>query len=241
MKSRSWVVVILIAAGIFAAISFFRTNEKQATFIESSKESAPPALEPPALPAPAKTIQLQETESSSQKQINQMKPRKFVPPRQVSSSVVTDLRNIRTESLALLEDSPWVLWVGVTAVKKTDNKSSAKVVAEINGYDIIESAGAVDLKSFSSEQPLVVVNSRLEIPGVVTGVVSVTLRKGASEDVIRQLPGVKILNSFPEIRTYFVTSAEEPFDLAAFRDFIKSQPDVEQSHLEILSRRYEKN
>lgn len=187
----------------------------------------------------------QQMHSSSTGEPLRLGIRKSVPVQAIRGASSVDLRaikNARVERSSFFEGTPWKIWAGAKAVAKKNGKPDSNILGEVNGFYLIESAGEnVDIRKFSSGQPLVVIDSRLDLVGIVTGVFSITLKEGVAAEVITQASGIKILNSFPAIRTYFITAASEPFDLQTFQDLLKNESDIEYVHAEILSRRYEKN
>jgi hypothetical protein len=90
-------------------------------------------------------------------------------------------------------------------------------------------------------QPLIVFDSRLKAVGVVTGVVRVVLKEGVSSEFLSSFSNARIRDAFPELRTYFVTATEAPFDLEKLLTEMRIDPSVQEAHLEILSQNYDKN
>lgn len=179
-------------------------------------------------------------EVASSRKVSGMQTREERIQKPVRRGVHLNLSGAVIERSPLLEGTGWGLWKGVTALKKIKGVPSDKVLGEVNGFYLIEDISHNDIRQFSPSQPLVVLNSRLGIAGVVTGVVTVTLKEGASIEALAHID-VQVLNSFPEIRTYYVTSSQEVFDLQSFQEALVSESAVERAHLEILSRQYEKN
>ncbi|MEN0058476.1 MAG: hypothetical protein AAGB31_06550 [Bdellovibrio sp.] len=153
-----------------------------------------------------------------------------------------DTSSIEVESAEIFAGTPWKIWKGARAMLRAQaQQRGLPVVAEVSGYSIsLEPNNEVNVREFSPDQGLVVVNSRTQVAGVVTGTFGVVLREGFTVEKVFPAEGVKILDSFPEIRTYYVTSAITPFDLQTFQSVLQSQPGVEKVHMEILSRNYEK-
>lgn len=144
-------------------------------------------------------------------------------------------------TVSWLEGTPWKLWQGVTAIKKTQERGlGTKALGEVNGFVIIENTAENEAQLFISDYPFVVADQRLNRVGVVSGVFTVILREGVSADLLLQNPDIRVRASFPEIRTYYITSAEEPFDLGHFRKQMLSEPGIESIKIEVLSRQYEK-
>lgn len=185
-----------------------------------------------------------KSDSASLKIPGQVMKRKEVPRnfvRGASSVSPNELVNAQTERNSFFEGTPWKIWVGAKAYPKKNGKPSPKIIGEINGFYLVEESGQNgDIHNFSVHEPLVVIDTRRDIVGVVTGVFTVTLKENASAEMLTQASGIKILNSFPEIRTYYVTSVSDSFDLQAFQDSLKNAGDIEQVQAEVLSRQYEK-
>ncbi|WP_374077216.1 hypothetical protein [Bdellovibrio bacteriovorus] len=240
MARRTLVLSFLILLGAVLALHLSNKGEKsQVREMNSSHESHSAQnnkenskVEPSA----------HVTEVASSEQPKSMSPRQPIrDPKSVKGLKTVDTSNAQLEGTTLFTDTRWKLWTGVRAVLKRNGQPQGKVLGEINGYYLVEETAANDFKNFSSSNPLVVIDTRLDEVGVVTGVFTVVLKEGVSPEVITQATGLKILNSFPNIRTYFVTSSEEPFNLQSFQDSLKGEASVEDVKMEVLSRQYEKN
>lgn len=242
---RQRLILAFIVLGV-AVFILARKGERSTAIVQKSSAISPRSDSSKSSSHSSKINEVeQQTDYSSSFKSQQVMARKEVPSgaiRGASSVNLNELATTQTEKFSFLEGTPWKIWVGVGAYSKEKGKPTSKVIGEVNGYYLVEEqAEHIDVRNFSSSQPLVVIDSRLGIVGIVTGVFSVTLKEGVSPDVLTQASGVKVLNSFPEIRTYFVTASKEPFDLQAFQDSLKNETDVEIVHAEVLSRQYEKN
>lgn len=239
---RQRLALTFIALGI--AVFFLTQKGEKTTAI--GQKSTEYSIKSDSLKTPSlkenEIVQKMDHSSSANSQV--MSSRKEVPQNFIrgTSSVNLNAENTQHEKSSFFEGTPWEIWVGVNAYSKKSGKPHGKLIGEVNGFYLVEeSAQNIDVRNFSPSHPLVVIDSRLNVAGVVTGVFSVTLKEGVSPEVITQASGIKILDSFPGIRTYFITSTSDPFDLQAFQDSLKNETDVELVHAEILSRQYEKN
>lgn len=187
----------------------------------------------------------QKRDTTSAIKPQQVTIRKAVPRnaiRGASSAGQNRQVSAQAERSTLFEGTSWKILDGVRAYPKKNGRPTLEITGEVSGFYLVkESTENSDIRNFSASQPLVVFDSRLGVVGVVTGVFSVTLKEGVSSEILTQAAGIKVLNSFPGIRTYFITSVAEPFDLQAFQESLKNETDIELVHVEILSRQYEKN
>lgn len=248
MARRNTVIVILILVGAIAALFFFsRSREKKSELqdMTASAETKPTSVtastnEEPRNPAAKENESTQTTESSSSDQPKTMSrgaiPKNFGQAQ--SAQVSTE--NVQFVESTLLEETPWKVWKNVKAVP-LDIATAEKNLGSLNGYNLVEAASDVDLHNFSRGQALVVYDPRLNNVGLVTGIFSVTLKEGISEDVLTQASGLKILNSYPNIRLYYVTSEQSPFDLLAFQSALKKEPAFENVQLMVEGRPRGKN
>lgn len=240
MARRTLVLSFLILLGAVLALYLSSKGEKsQVREMNSSHENHTLQNNQEAL---KEEPSAQVTEVASSEQPRSMSPRQPIrDSKSVKGLKTVDTSNAQLEGATLFTDTRWKLWMGVSAVLKRNGQPQGKVLGEINGYYLVEEVAANDFKNFSSASPLVVIDARLDEVGVVTGVFTVVLKEGVSPEVITQATGLKILNSFPNIRTYFVTSSEEPFNLQSFQDSLKGEVSIEDVKMEVLSRQYEKN
>lgn len=137
-------------------------------------------------------------------------------------------------------------WKLVTSIYAIPNSQVPQVdhdsaIGEQNGFSFFE-AGNTNLQEgqFSSERPLVVYDPRLQTFGVVTGTVQIDIRKGVNVAGLLQQYGAKVQHSFPGTGTYYITSAEQPFNLIQFKNSLEQDSRVKQAEVEIVSRRYGK-
>ncbi|KYG60529.1 hypothetical protein AZI85_10960 [Bdellovibrio bacteriovorus] len=245
MARRLSIVIFLIVLG-GAALYFWNkgasssvitANTEASTTLSSAKDHESTSTATVAVESSEKT---QTTEIASNQEPAQMVPRSRRLPKSERDSIKLNTQNAEFSESPLFADSDWKIWNGVRAVPKNAGPPSAVVVGEMTGFYLVKEEAA-DPSAFSASQPIVVYDARLGIAGVVTGTFSVVLKEGVSPQVLTQNLGLKVLNSFPDIRTYYVTSPQEPFDLKVVQDILKNDPSLESSEMEILSRTYEKN
>lgn len=234
MARRSLVVIFLILLGL--VVLFVTENGERLARTQA------PHKKPQAGPATSgeQNQKPQVTEVASQAPVLEMKGREIPPDKIMRKTSSLDLSKGEFEKIPLLSETKWKLWHGVRAVPKSSLKSTDIVLTEISNFAIVKSDVDSEVKNFSALNPLVVVDQRLGLAGIITGTISVVLKDNASADFLTEHPEIKVVGSFPKIKTYFVSSSSEPFDLEALVSFIKAEPGVEQSTLEILSRNYDK-
>jgi cell division protein FtsX len=110
----------------------------------------------------------------------------------------------------------------------------------VNGYYLVEDGDKKSSENFDPARPMVVLDQRTGSAGVVTGTFTVVLEQGASADFLTKSSDVKVIASFPNTQTYFVTSSQVPFNLKAFKEALRDAPEVKDVQMEILDRQYEK-
>lgn len=148
---------------------------------------------------------------------------------------------IKMESVDWLQGTRWRRWSGVYAVEKhLVDVSEKEILAEVSGYILIRNNLPTSRIDADVKQHFVVVDPRLQVPGVVTGFLKVLLREGSSSHFLFQNSHLQIRDSFPDIRTYYVTTSEKPFDPLALKEFLGRRPEVERVELEIVFKKYEK-
>ena len=234
-------LVILIVVLVAAVILLQRTLRQQK---EEASQASAVSVEAETTSSSQQQAQTSSSEAkdtqSRETAVAEMQPRDVREPRVQARGKATDTKNAQLYASALFADTSWKVWAGVSAVLKKNGLPQKNVKGEVNGYYLVEDGVATNAAQFSASQPLVVIDTRLDTVGVVTGIFTVVLKPGVSADVLAQLPEIKIVNEFPNINTYYVTAAKEPFDLVALKDFLKSEPGVAEVQPEVLSRQYEK-
>lgn len=148
---------------------------------------------------------------------------------------------VKTESVDWLLGTRWKIWRGVHAVeRKWVSASKQEIIGEVSGYLLIRNNISFGRKDSTSVKHFVVVDPRLQVAGVVTGVLKVLLKEGANSDFLVQNSNLRIRDAFSDIRTYYVAALEEPFDPLVLKEFLSRQPEVEQVELEIVFKKHEK-
>lgn len=245
--SRRGIVVTILVIGAALAVFFLRSN-KEASHIsapsaevfssaEAVKEDTSATSEQPA-PDSAATVS--ETTSSSSNP-------SALPPRGARSAdrPIGGQKSYNTQGAKLLEDpafagTAWKIWSGVSAYPKSQGAPDENRVGEVNGYFLVNEGQANSSENFDPAKPLVVLRADSNTAGVVTGVFAVILEDGASADFISQTSQLKLVSSFPNIQTYYVTSSEVPFSLKGLHEALREAPEVKEVKMEILDRQYEK-
>lgn len=160
-----------------------------------------------------------------------------------------DLSPIKRDvSVGELRDSQivqgsWKLVTSVFAIPRAQvsEDDRSMMVGELNGFALFESGRAgVQEEVFTTERPLVVYDTRLQVFGVMTGTLIVFLRSGASMEALVHDHSLRILNAFPETGTYYVTSREQPFSLSQLKSSLERDSRINNVEIEIVSRQYGK-
>lgn len=241
---RKHVKILIVAVTAVVAISWFLRTEEgtRQTQVEvgSDQDRAVPSIRSEEeLGLLAQKSKLPTTQIPTHGQNAATESRKLLAPR---SKPVTlpkpDDRSLAQSSV--LSGTSWKVWEGVTAYPQASGVRS-DYLAEVSGYYLVEEETfRGDDRHFSSAQPLAVYNERKGIAGIVTGTIQIILNEGESIDSLVQEYDLKVMGSMPEAKVYFVTSAQEPFNLSSLKERLSSEPVVKQVELEILSRKYEK-
>ncbi|UXR65402.1 hypothetical protein EZJ49_03940 [Bdellovibrio bacteriovorus] len=245
MTRKSTYLFIAIVAGLVALSLFFK-KDQEPTFAESVEEAAAvvessdPQSEDEIVLATKPLNKTQVTEIPSHGDNTAAQARRLHLPQEkaVANKVTPTSRQLAQSSM--LSGTSWKVWEGMTAYPKSAGPR-ADAVAEVSGFYLVPQEGLrPDERNYSNAQPMIVYNERKNIAGVVTGSVQITLREGAEIDPVLETFDLKVVGQLPEIRTYFVTSAQQPYDLFSLKDRLGSEPGISDVRLEILSRQYEK-
>ncbi len=142
---------------------------------------------------------------------------------------------------ALLNPTPWKIWLNTQAIRSEDKQNSDVVLAQVSRMLIIESGTEnASLTEFNSSSPIVVYDARLKKTGLINGMIRIqTLSKPQLEADLIEL-NARITDSFEAINTYFVTGNDPVFNLEALHAVLKAKPYVKSADLDITSRTYEK-
>lgn len=242
MNQKRVVLFAVIAGGL--ALAWFLKKDREPTFSEAVHEAALVAEssdsmseEEITLNTGPQNVQVTEIPSHGEDRANQS--RRLQAPRSAPTAVKPpDERKLAQATV--LSGTSWKLWEGVTAYAKGAAQDRL-VLTEISGFDVVEEDSfRADERNFSSDRPLVVFNERKKIAGIVTGVVQVILREGYTIESLAMASSLRVTGSHPEMRMYFVTAFENPFDLSDLKERLSRDPAVQSVDLEVLSRKYEK-
>ncbi|MGZ3768786.1 MAG: hypothetical protein ACXVCP_02845 [Bdellovibrio sp.] len=252
MARRFFILTIFLVTLVIVFLFFSNKKEKEETVtsneISNSSKTDNSAVESYKQSNGSKSVTKKQINSTSS--VSSISDQNGFSRGKINTNNIRGTSSLNSKSIdehrldkpSFLEGTSWEIWSGVTAVHKKNGQPKEKILSEVNGFYLVQADNATsDVHNFSASNPLVVVDRRLNIAGVLTGVFSVTLKEGVSVEALAQTDGIKVLDSFPATRTYFITSSNDPFDLQLFYDFLKSTPDVENFHPEVLSRHYEKN
>lgn len=243
--ARKHVIILLIVITAVVALSLFLKKDQEPTLSESLKEAVDVvessedrlSEEDIAMQSPGAQMQVTEIPSHGQNQAEES--RRLLEPKR-KQTVLPKPDDRRLAQSSVLSGTSWKVWEGVAAYPQSAGKRSA-YLAEINGYYLVEEDGfRGDDRHFSASQPLAVYNERKGIAGVVTGTIQITVNEGVNIDSLIQEYDLKVVGSMPEANMYFVTSAQDTFNLSSLKERLSSEPGISQAQLEILSRKYEK-
>ena len=142
---------------------------------------------------------------------------------------------------ALLNPTPWKIWLNTQAIRGEDKQNSDVILAQVSNLVIVESGTEnASLTEFNSTSPVVVYDARLKKTGLINGLVRIqTLSKPQLEADLNNL-NAHITDSFENINTYFVTGNDPVFNLESLFLILKAKPYVKSADLDITSRTYEK-
>lgn len=142
---------------------------------------------------------------------------------------------------ALLNPTPWKIWLNTQAIRSEDRQTADVVLAQVSRMLIIESSAEnANLTEFNSSLPIVVYDARLKKAGLINGMIRIqTLSKAQLEADLAEL-NARITDSFDAINTYFVTGSDPVFNLESLFLLLKAKPYVKAADLDITSRTYEK-
>lgn len=229
LKIRNWWAFAAAAAASFLFFLFApaKPSDKVAPPIENAEKALLKKIFP-QLPAPNPPV------------INKVasEPAKFT---RRMPSAQTPPAPERLLPHALLNPTPWKIWLNTQAIRGEDQQNSDVVLAQVSRMLIIESgAENANLTEFNSASPIVVYDARLKKTGFINGMIRVqTMSKPQLEADLIEL-NAHITDSFEAINTYFVTGLDPIFDLESLYSVLKAKPYVKSADLDITSRTYEK-
>lgn len=245
--SRRGMIVTVLVIGAALAVFFLRSHKDAAEDISKATTSSAPSITPEESASQSESAsdpqgsskRLVETTSSS---TNSSSP----PGRGARADrPLGGQKSYNTQGAKLIDDpvfagTAWKIWSGVSAYPKAQGAPSGSSLGEVNGYYLVNEGEANTSENFYPSKPLVVLRSDSNTAGVVTGVFAVVIEEGASADFLSQSSQLKLVSSFPNIHTYYVTSSEVPFSLKELQDSLREAPEVKEVKMEILDRQYEK-
>ncbi|KYG67035.1 hypothetical protein AZI86_08445 [Bdellovibrio bacteriovorus] len=246
--SRRGMIVTILVIGAALAVFFLRSNKEAADILSPAAEVSSPSEET-TQNAVAKSAQNpRDSISSSTFETTSSSSNPAGPPPRGARSADRPLggkKSYNTQGAKLVEDpafagTAWKIWSGVSAYPKTQGEPSGNRLGEVNGYFLVTEGQVNSAENFDPAKPLVVLRTDLNTAGVVTGMFAVVLEEGASADFLSQSSQLKLVSSFPNIQTYYVTSSEVPFSLKGLQEALREAPEVKEVKMEILDRQYEK-
>ncbi|QDK38410.1 hypothetical protein [Bdellovibrio sp. NC01] len=141
----------------------------------------------------------------------------------------------------LWEDGSWKVWNHMTAVPTENYNGTGKAIGQVGSFTVVEaSAFKADEHNFSSSQPIVVYKDNGQRPGLISGSYLVVLRDSTDFESFVLDHGLRLLNAFPETRSYYVTAGAEPFDLSLLLQTMRNDPRVETANVQVVTERYAK-
>lgn len=232
--------LLMITFLLLALVSVIFLNQQE-DLNPSSSDTTAKLVQKKRVTASNQNIKPQKNPVTFIQPMSQMTPRNAFSIQVQKKHYQADIYNREVVEAVFLADNPWKVLMGVSAIPKRNGPPlDSKIIGEINGYFLVDGVN-LDLKNFSQQRPVVVIDPRRNSVGVVTGVFTVVLKSETSKNLLLENQNLKILNSFPEINTYFVTAAHQPFDIEEFQLFLKNEFEAESVKAEVLSRQYEKN
>ena len=161
------------------------------------------------------------------------------PEEEVITQKKPQVQELKTFSIAL-EDKHWKIWEGVTAIPEHKFLNRGQNLAgRLSGYILVKDGNDSSLDQFNAVNPIVVYNERRQIPGVVTGTLSIKIAQGVDVNLILDSYQLVSRDAFPQIRLYYVTARNQPFDLPGLFKALQKDPLIEKVDVEILDRQYE--
>lgn len=245
MTRKSTYIFIVVAAGLVALGLFFK-KDQEPTFAESVKEamavveSSDPQSEEEIALSTKPLDKTQVTDIPSHGDNTAAEARRLRLPEAKASPQRISPTSRRLAQSSMLSETAWKVWEGMTAYPMSAGPRP-DAMAEVSGFYLVPQEGLrVDERNYSNAQPMVVFNERKSLAGVVTGSIEITLREGVEIEPLLRAFDLKVVSQLPEMRVYFVTSAQQPYDLFSLKDRLGSEPGISDVRLEILSRQYEK-
>lgn len=245
MARKHTYIFIAVAAGLVALGLFFK-KDQEPTFVESVEEAAavveasdPQSEDEIALAnKPLDKTQVTEIPSHGENTAETARRLRLPEAKAQATTHVPTARQLAQSSM--LSDTAWKVWEGMTAYPMSAGVRK-DAVGEVSGFYLVPQTGLrVDERAYFNTQPMIVYNERKGLAGVVTGSIQITLREGVALDPLLETFDLKVVGELPEIRAYFVTSSQQPYDLFSLKDRLGSEPGISDVRLEILSRQYEK-
>lgn len=141
----------------------------------------------------------------------------------------------------LWEDGSWKVWGHMTAVPTESYNGDGKAIGQVGSFTVVEAAAfKADEHNFSSSQPIVVFKDNGKRPGLISGSYLVVLRDSGDFESFILDHSLRLLNAFPETRSYYVTAGSEPFDLSLLLQTMRNDPRVETANVQVVTERYAK-
>jgi hypothetical protein len=204
-------------------------DQSSSVMNESGRSIEAPPESPFRKKSPPREIQSEEPELQQRKPVDST--------RMAPGKPVFDVSQMTLQDEPLFARTGWKVLLGQRATKL--NMKPEDSTWHVGNYALNEGISSVE-SSFEPTSPMVVYDARRKIPGVVTGTFVVTLRTASEPSALLKDQRVRVLNSFPEISTYFVTSSQTPFSLTNFKNLLVAKAIVASVEIEVLSRNYEK-
>ncbi len=141
----------------------------------------------------------------------------------------------------VLKGTRWKLVTNYRAIKEDHATGNEEQILKFGNQLIIEvSEDIFNFHEFRKSALPVVYDSRLKKMGVVTGLIVIeTGRKDLLLEALKPLDAV-LINSFDDIKTYYVTVEKEVFDLEVMFENLNQLNFIENITLDISDRVYDK-
>ena len=240
MNRKRITVLFMAALSVGAAFYWFHQAEPDSVnSIDQSSSLKDESGSEIQLP-PQNNFHKKQPQRDIQSEEARMRPRNPARQNQVlKPSPQFKVEELKLQNHEALQDTPWQIWTDRKPVLK--GQAAKKESVEISQYAVIPNGeDKVSLEQFDPAAPIVVFDARRKIPGILTGTFVITLRDEANPEVLTSDQAIRILQSFPEIHTYFVTSKEVPFNFLQFKRSLLERGAIANVETEVLSRKYDK-
>jgi hypothetical protein len=229
-NSRSFIIASFLVLTIFVVFQLELLSSTNSTPEQTLKVTPPEKIN--------------YKSDSNKRNIAQAEEIKFNSPRGTQKIRMTPAHSERPRPSELKEiDIPeiresWKLWFTKKVVLPRESSEESQFL-KVGNFTIQDSTKSnLNLNNFSSQEPWVVFNERLNTVGILTGTISFQLNDIHQWKLLEEELNLKLIHSFSDIGLYLVTSQMSRFDLLSMFEILKSKPQVQKVEIEIVSRSY---